>query len=84
MPPVCFVALTKDKTKIGTRIGMGFGMIGFGFLIGGPGSGGILGVVDPLNWHGLWTFGGVSVCMSGLIYVGLRVVRSGYKLNVKA
>lgn len=47
MPPVCFVALTKDKTKIGTRIGMGFGMISFGVLAGGPGGGAILGNLIP-------------------------------------
>ncbi|KAI4186836.1 MAG: hypothetical protein L6R41_003221 [Letrouitia leprolyta] len=29
MPPVCFVALVKDKSRIGTRIGMGFAISGF-------------------------------------------------------
>ena len=43
LPPVLFVALTKDKSKIGTRIGMGFTMIGVGVLCGGPGGGAILG-----------------------------------------
>jgi len=84
MPPVCFVALTKDKTKIGTRIEMGFGMISFGTLIGGPGGGAILGKPDPLNWHGLWIFGGGTALASGVLYSGLRVRRSGLKLNVKA
>jgi MFS family permease len=84
MPPVCFVALTQDKTKIGTRIGMGFSIIAFGVLIGGPGGGAILGKVAPLNWHGLWIFGGVTPLVAAVCYVGLRVQRSGFKVNVKA
>jgi MFS family permease len=83
MPPVCFVALTKDKSKIGTRIGMGFGMIGFGVLAGGPGGGSVLGTADPLNWTGLWIFGGVSATVSGLCYFALRISKAGFKLNVK-
>lgn len=83
MPPVCFVALTEDKKRIGTRIGMGFGIIGFGTLAGGPGGGSILGIADPLNWHSLWIFGGVSACVSGLLYAGLRVTKKGFKINVK-
>lgn len=84
MPPVCFVALTKDKTKIGTRIGMGFGIIGFATLAGGPGGGRILGSAAPLNWNGLWIYGGVSAVVSGVLYAGLRVARTGPKLMVKA
>jgi MFS family permease len=84
LPPVCFVALTKDKTKIGTRIGMGFGIISLGTLAGGPGGGSILGAADPLNWHGLWIFGGICGVVAGILYLALRVLRSGWKLNVKA
>ena len=83
-PPLCFVALTEDKSKIGTRMGMGFGIIAFGFLVGGPGGGDILGENDPLNWHGLWILGGVTTCMAGVIYWGLRTFKYGAKLNVKA
>jgi predicted MFS family arabinose efflux permease len=84
LPPVCFIALTRDKAKIGTRIGMGYGIIGFSALAGGPGSGSILGNADPLNWHGLWIYGGVSACVAGLLYAGLRVARYGFKFSVKA
>lgn len=84
LPPICYVALTEDKTKIGTRMGMGFGIIAFGILAGGPGGGDILGNADPLNWHGLWAFGGVAACVAGMMYAGLRVVKYGIKLNVKA
>jgi len=34
LPPVCLVALTADKSKIGSRIGMAFGFMGFGTLAG--------------------------------------------------
>ncbi|KAI1770472.1 MFS general substrate transporter [Hypoxylon cercidicola] len=84
MPPVCFFPLTKDKSKLGTRIGMGFGMIALGLLIGGPVAGAILGEVKPLNWAGLWGFGGGMAAASGLLYAVLRVYRSGFALNIKA
>ncbi len=83
LPPVCFAALTKNKALIGTRIGMGFAMASAGLLIGGPGAGGILGTKPPLNWTGLWVFGGVTAVVAGLLYTGLRLSRSGLKLYVK-
>jgi MFS family permease len=83
LPPVCFAALTTNKSLIGTRIGMGFAMASVGLLIGGPGAGGILGTKEPLNWTGLWVFGGVTALVAGLMYIGLRFSRSGLKLNVK-
>ncbi|KAL8784613.1 MAG: hypothetical protein Q9213_003868 [Squamulea squamosa] len=84
MPPVCFVSLIKDKSRIGTRIGMGFAMIALGVLAGGPGGGGILGTEAPLEWTGLWAFGGVAALLAGVMYIALRVAKGGVKLNVKA
>ena len=83
MPPVCFVALTKDKSKIGTRIGMGFGTISLGMLVGGPAAGAILGSGGHLDWTGLWAFGGAAATLSGLMYVAIRIRRTGWKLNVR-
>lgn len=83
MPPLCFVALIKDKSRIGTRIGMGFAMVGLGFLAAGPGGGRILGDHDPLDWTATWTFGGVSACVAGVMYAGLRVARGGFRVGVK-
>ncbi|KAL4902030.1 hypothetical protein BDW74DRAFT_169777 [Aspergillus multicolor] len=80
LPPLLFVALTEDKSKIGTRIGMGFGLIAFGVLAGGPGAGDILGDdVADLNWNGVWIFGGVSCLVSAAIFVVLRVARFGFR-----
>ncbi|KAL4783590.1 major facilitator superfamily domain-containing protein [Aspergillus varians] len=84
LPPLCFVALTKDKTKIGTRIGMGFGMIAFGVLAGGPGAGRILGSAGSMDWDGVWIFGGVSTLAASFIFGGLRVAKYGFTLRVKA
>lgn len=83
MPPVCLMTLIDDKSRIGTRMGMSFGIIGLGMLVGGPGGGGILGTHDPLEWDGLWAFGGVTAIAAGVVYAGMRVVRGGLRLNVK-
>jgi predicted MFS family arabinose efflux permease len=84
LPPLCLVALAKDKSKLGTRMGMGYAIIALGVLVSGPSGGAILGSGDKLDWHGLWTFGGVSTCVSGLGYIAIRVATYGTKLNVKA
>lgn len=84
LPPVLFVALTKDKSKIGTRIGMGFGVLGLGVLAGGPGGGGILGTNNnDLNWTGAWAYGGATAMFSGFVFIGLRIYKAGWKLKVK-
>lgn len=83
MPPACFIPLINDKTKIGTRIGMGYGVISLSLLIGGPGAGAILGTAAPLQWHALWAFGGATTCASGIMFIGLRIYRSGNNIWVK-
>ncbi|KAL4738383.1 major facilitator superfamily domain-containing protein [Aspergillus similis] len=84
LPPLCFVALTKDKSKIGTRIGMGFGTMAFGVLAGGPGAGDILGDAHNLDWNGVWIFGGLSCLVAAAIFAALRVSQYGFRLRVKA
>lgn len=79
---MAFIILTKDKSRIGTRIGMGFAMIGVGPLIGGPGAGAILG--SDMDWTSTWVFGGVMLLASGFLFLILRCWRSGVKLNIKA
>ena len=84
MPPVCFAALTKDRSKLGTRIGMGFGIvIAVSMLIGGPAAGGILGKEEPLNWTGCWVYAGSFATVSGFMYAAIRIMRSGSGLRVK-
>ncbi|KAL2831552.1 major facilitator superfamily domain-containing protein [Aspergillus cavernicola] len=84
LPPLCFVALTEDKTKIGTRIGMGFGMMAFGALASGPGAGKILGDSGSMDWNGVWVFGGVSSLVATGIFWALRSLKYGFALNIKA
>lgn len=84
LPPVVIVALTKDKSKVGTRIGMAFAMIGFGVLAGGPGGGAILGTGSAkLHWTGTWTYAGVTTLFAGMVFVVLRVMVGGTKLQAK-
>ena len=83
LPPVCFRVLTENKSMIGTRIGQGFAIGGLGLLAGGAGAGGVLGTAEPLNWTGLWVYAGVTVCVAGLIYTCVRIMRSGLTLKVK-
>jgi MFS family permease len=84
LPPVCFRVLTKDPSMIGTRIGQGFATAGIGLLIAGPSAGAILGTAEPLDWTGLWVYGGVTVVVAGFILFGVRAMRAGIKLNAKA
>lgn len=80
LPPVLFVALTEDKSKVGTRIGMGFAMIGLGVLAGGPGGGAILG---NDNWTATWIYAGVMPIAAGCIFAGIRLYKAGGKLMIK-
>jgi MFS family permease len=84
LPPVCFGILTTNKSVIGTRIGQGFAFGGLGLLIGGPSAGAILGTNEPLNWTGLWIYGGVTVCIAGIVILVVRIMKVGSVLKVKA
>lgn len=84
LPPVLFVALTQDKSKIGTRIGMGFTMLGIGVLAGGPGGGSILGNnPKDLHWNAVWIYAGVCTLGASATFLALRFVKGGFKLKVK-
>ncbi|KAK1830661.1 major facilitator superfamily domain-containing protein [Podospora conica] len=84
LPPVCFVQLTADKSKIGTRMGMGFTIFGFGVLAGGPGGGRVLGDRGgELHWTSLFVFAGVLATASGVFMTLLRFWLTRGKLWVK-
>ncbi|KAI0902870.1 monocarboxylate permease-like protein, mch4 [Ustulina deusta] len=84
LPPVIFRLLTDNKSMVGTRIGMGFALAGLGLLAAGPIAGTILSSTHPLNWTGVWVFGGLAAIISGLLQAFVRVMRSGATLNIKA
>ena len=81
-PPLLFVSLTKDKSKIGTRMGMAFALLGTGVLAGGPGSGGVL-QRNPhsLDWTGTWIYGGIFTLGSGVCFLIMRVWLAGFKIQ---
>jgi MFS family permease len=84
LPPVCFVRLTADKSKIGTRIGMGFAFTSVAVLTGGPGGGGVLGTdVTDLHWHSLWIYGGILSITGSVMLLALRFYLTKGKLLVK-
>jgi len=84
LPPALYVALSNNKSKVGTRIGMGSALAGLGVLAGGPGAGAILGDVNgDLDWKDLWIYAAVLALSSGVIFAFLRVWRGGFKLLVK-
>ncbi|GES65077.1 monocarboxylate permease-like protein, mch4 [Aspergillus terreus] len=83
MPPVCFRILTKNPSMIGTRIGQGFAIGGLGLLIGGPSAGAVLGTQKPLEWTGLWVYGGAAGCVAALIMAVVRIMKGGLSLKVK-
>ncbi|OCK86333.1 MFS general substrate transporter [Lepidopterella palustris CBS 459.81] len=81
LPPTIIVHLSlKNRGKIGTRLGMCFGIIAFGILIGAPIGGVILG---SHGFTSIWVFGGVLM-VSGSCIMGLsRCTHVGWKLLVK-
>ncbi|KAG8412690.1 hypothetical protein J3458_013131 [Metarhizium acridum] len=80
LPPVCIVRLTQDRAKIGTRMGMAFGIIGLGVFVGGPGGGGILASGGGDNFNGLWIFGGVASLVSSALFILVRAWKAGFKM----
>lgn len=84
LPPVCFFSLTADKTKLGTRLGMGFAVIALGVLAGGPGGGAIL-QRDPANldWKGTWAYSGATLIAAGAIFFIVRFLKVGAKVVTK-
>lgn len=82
-PPILFVELTKDKSKVGTRIGMAFAMTGLGVLVGGPGGGAILERTQTHDWTGTWVFAGVFCLASGISFLVLRIWQGGVNVQSK-
>ncbi|KAL9110016.1 MAG: hypothetical protein Q9227_005355 [Pyrenula ochraceoflavens] len=82
LPPVAIVWLTKDLSRVGTRMGMCFAIFSLGLLVGAPSSGAILSHTG--KYIGLQLFSGVTLMLTGLLLVVTRVVTVGTKLKVKA
>ncbi|KAF1347670.1 major facilitator superfamily domain-containing protein [Delphinella strobiligena] len=81
LPPVVFHALITDKHKFGTWLGMGNAFTGLGILIGGPGGGKILQRGSGLHWTDTWAFAGTMSMACALLFLLLRILRSGFRLE---
>ncbi|KAL4734225.1 major facilitator superfamily domain-containing protein [Aspergillus similis] len=83
-PPLLFILFTQDKSKIGTRMGLAYGMLGLAVLPGGPGAGAVLQHDSSrLDWTAAWTYGGVLPLAACIVFCLLRVRRGGFSLAAK-
>lgn len=83
-PPLLFMLFTEDKTKLGSRMGVAYGMLGLAVLPGGPGAGAVLQHDSTrLDWTAAWTFAGVLPLAASLVFCGLRIRRKGFTLAAK-
>jgi hypothetical protein len=83
-PPLLFIALTKDKSKIGARMGIAYLFVGLSVLPGGPGAGGVLQHRgSSLDWSAAWTYAGILQVAAFVVFCVLRVWQGGFNLTAK-
>lgn len=72
------MAYTKDKTKLGARMGMAYALIGLSVFPGGPGAGGVLQHDgDSLDWTAAWTYAAALLFSAFLVFCVLRYSLAG-------
>lgn len=77
LPPTCFVKLSPDRRRIGTRMGMGYLVMTVGTLVGTPTAGAIL---QNRGFNAMWVFGGVmSMAGAGVMMVS-RSIQADWRL----
>ncbi|KAI1262691.1 MFS general substrate transporter [Xylariaceae sp. FL1019] len=81
LPATGIVALSPDKSKVGTRLGMTLAYIGVGVLVGNPIAGAILGQTG--NWVGLLVFCASILAASFALIVASRIAKVGVGLKHK-
>jgi MFS family permease len=79
LPPTIFVFLTPDRALIGTRLGQGFAIIGFGVLISTPVAGVILG---KDSWTHVWIYSGMLLTVAAFLFVVTRILKQAGGANV--
>lgn len=82
LPPVLMASLTKDMRHLGTRLGMMFGIVAIGLLVGTPIGGAILNRTG--SYLGVQLFTGCCLATSAVVFASLRLMRTGPKLFVVA
>ena len=84
LPPLLFMALTKDPALVGVRMGIAYAIIGLSVLPSGPGAGGVLEHgSSSLGWAAAWTYAGILLVASFCCFLVLRVMKTGFKLFSK-
>ncbi|KAI1177764.1 MFS general substrate transporter [Nemania sp. FL0916] len=81
LPATGIVRLSADKNKIGTRLGMTLAFVGIGVLVGNPIAGAILGRNG--NWTGLIAFCASILVISGATIFASRIMKVGWRLDVR-
>ena len=83
LPPAIFAQLTPPDKKhlIGSRMGMGFTIMGLGILIGAPIAGAIAG--SDNNFTGVYIWSGSTLAAACLGFFVVRCMRVGLKVMVK-
>ncbi|KAL4762897.1 MCT family MFS transporter [Aspergillus foveolatus] len=82
LPPVVMASITKDMRELGTRMGMVFAITSVGLLIGTPIGGAIMS--NTHKYLGVQLFTGCAITVAGVIFLGVRLARTGVNLAVKA
>ncbi|KAK8024537.1 hypothetical protein PG993_012603 [Apiospora rasikravindrae] len=83
-PPLLFMILTKDKTTLGSRMGIAYTFIGLSVLVGGPPAGALLQHSPSfLDWAAAWTYAGVLPFAACVAFCALRIWLGGWKLFSK-
>lgn len=76
LPPSAIVTFTPDLSRLGTRMGMLFFIIGIAVLVGTPIAGAILqNPEDTTRWKGLIGFGAATMLFGGIGFVITELLR---------
>ncbi|KAH9882636.1 hypothetical protein J1614_000872 [Plenodomus biglobosus] len=81
--PAALTTLTKDMSKVGTRNGQGFAVVGMGTFIGPPIAGALIQSYGG-NYLAAQLFAGVSVFLGSCVLVLGRCSITGWKFKVRA
>lgn len=82
LPGTIYVQLAgeKNRSRIGTRMGMGFATASIGVLTGTPISGAVL---KASSFEYVWIYGGTMLCAGSMLIMFCRLAQSEWKLWAK-
>ncbi|KAF2245867.1 MFS general substrate transporter [Trematosphaeria pertusa] len=80
--PAVLTSLTKDMSKVGTRNGMGFGVVGVATVLGPPIAGALM-QRDGGSYIGAQIWGGTMVLAGSAAVVAGRVAITGWRFRVR-